>query len=144
MELEPVFAGSFELCTVYFKTEISEAWLRVGEYEKAKKWLRDLDEHTRRNGMRYWRGWGGRLRGELALKTESADAGRCFEKSIAICREIDAENELTLAYEGCGRFHRQMGDAEKAREYFTKALEIFERLGTLKEPDKVKKELEGL
>jgi hypothetical protein len=32
----------------------------------------------------------------------------------------------------------------QAREYLTKALEIFERLGTLIEPDKVKKELASL
>jgi hypothetical protein len=35
-------------------------------------------------------------------------------------------------------------DCQKAREYLTKALEIFERLGTLIEPDKVRKELAEL
>ncbi len=78
------------------------------------------------------------------MKTESGDAERCFEKSISICQEMNAENELALAYEGCGRFHRQMGDGEKACEYFNKALDIFERLGTLVEPEKVRKELEEL
>ncbi len=35
-------------------------------------------------------------------------------------------------------------NVEEAREYLTKALEIFERLGTLIEPDKVKQELAEL
>ena len=43
-----------------------------------------------------------------------------------------------------GRYHKQQGDTQQAREYLTKALEIFERLGTLIEPDKVRKELAEL
>ena len=43
-----------------------------------------------------------------------------------------------------GRLHKQQGNTEQAREYLTKALEIFDRLGTLIEPDKVRKELGGL
>ena len=36
------------------------------------------------------------------------------------------------------------GNGEKARKYLTDALEIFERLGALIEPDKVRKELAEL
>jgi hypothetical protein len=57
---------------------------------------------------------------------------------------MKAENFLALAYSGMGRYHKQQGNTEKAREYLTQALEIFERLGTLIEPDKVREELEGL
>jgi flagellin-specific chaperone FliS len=49
-----------------------------------------------------------------------------------------------MAYAGYGRLHKHQGKIAKAREYLTKALEIFERLGTLIEPDKVKEELAGL
>ena len=74
----------------------------------------------------------------------SAQAAPHFEKSITVLREIKAENELALAYSGFGRLHKQQGNIEQAREYLEKALEIFERLGTLIEPDKVRKELDGL
>ena len=67
-----------------------------------------------------------------------------FEQAISILREIKAKNELALAYSGLGRYHKQQGDTAQAREYLTKALEIFERLGTLIEPDKVRKELASL
>jgi flagellin-specific chaperone FliS len=43
-----------------------------------------------------------------------------------------------------GRFHMEKGNTGQAREYLTKALEIFERLGTLIEPDKVREELAEL
>ena len=44
-----------------------------------------------------------------------------------------------MAYAGYGRLHGRQGeDSRKTREYLTKALEIFERLGTLMEPDKVR------
>jgi tetratricopeptide (TPR) repeat protein len=67
-----------------------------------------------------------------------------FLKRIAVLREIKAENELALAYAGYGRLHKKQGQVAQAREYLTKALEIFERLGTLIEPDKVKEELGNL
>jgi tetratricopeptide (TPR) repeat protein len=85
-----------------------------------------------------------RLLGKIALETDPAHAALHFDKAISISREIKAGNDLALAYSGMGRFPKQQGDLEKAREYLTKALEIFERLGTLIEPDKVRKQLADL
>jgi tetratricopeptide (TPR) repeat protein len=62
----------------------------------------------------------------------------------SIFKEIKAENELAIAYAGYGRLYKKQGEIALAREYLTKALEIFERLGTLIEPDKVREELAGL
>jgi tetratricopeptide (TPR) repeat protein len=78
------------------------------------------------------------------MKTDPAEGAAHFEKSIAVLQEIKAENELALAYAGYGRFHKKQGEVAQAREYLTKALETFERLGTLIEPDKVRKELTEL
>jgi len=61
-----------------------------------------------------------------------------------VLREINAENELAVACGGYGRLHKQQGQMAQAREYLTKALEIFERLGTLIEPDKIREELAEL
>ena len=82
--------------------------------------------------------------GEIALESKPDEVGPHFEKAISIFQEIKAENELALTYSGTGRLHKQQGDTEQAREFLTKALEIFERLGTLLEPDKVRKELAEL
>jgi tetratricopeptide (TPR) repeat protein len=85
-----------------------------------------------------------RLLGEIVLKDNLAQAMIHFDKSIAIFKEIEAENELALAYAGIGRLHKKQGQVLQAREWLSKAQEIFERLGTLIEPDRVREELKGL
>jgi len=118
-------------------------WL-AGEDDKARQTLEKGLEIAERCGARYYVGFAQRLLGEIALKTDPSQAAAYFEKSIAILREIKAENELALAYSGYGRLHKQQGLIAQAREYLTKALQIFERLGTLIEPDRVREELAGL
>jgi tetratricopeptide (TPR) repeat protein len=99
-----------------------------------------------RNGMQLHIGAVHRLLGEIALSTNPAQseaplAAPHFEQSIAMLQQIHAENELALAYTGYGRLHQRQGHVEQAREYLTRALAIFERLGTLGEPDKVRQAL---
>ena len=48
------------------------------------------------------------------------------------------------AGEGYGRLHTQQSHTTQARDYLTRALEIFERLGTLGEPEKVRQALAHL
>jgi len=123
---------------------LGEGYWLVGHYHKAKRTLEEALGAAERCGMRYYIGFAHRILGEVALKTNPAQAASRFEQSINILREIRAENELARAYAGYGRFHKQQGDIAKAREYLTKALEIFERLGTLIEPDKVRRILAEL
>lgn len=91
-----------------------------------------------------YKSWANRILGEVTLKTDPAKAAECFEKSIGISKEIKAENELALSYADYGRYHQQKGDIVQAETYLTKALEIFEHLGTLIEPEKIRKELAEL
>jgi tetratricopeptide (TPR) repeat protein len=77
--------------------------------------------------------------GEMTLEANPEQAINHFTKGIAVFQEIRAENELALAYTGYGRLHKKEGNISEARQYLTKALEIFDRLGTLIEPDKVRK-----
>jgi hypothetical protein len=55
--------------------------------------------------------------------------------------ETKMKNELALALTGYGHYHKKTGEVAKTREYFIKALDIFERVGTMIEPDKVKNAL---
>jgi len=123
---------------------LGAAYLLAGEHDKARQTLEEALEIADRCGARYYIGWAQRLLGETVLKINPSQAAHHFEKSIAISREIKAENELAMAYAGYGRYHKQKGQIAQAREYLTKALEIFERLGTLTEPDKVREELAEL
>jgi tetratricopeptide (TPR) repeat protein len=90
-----------------------------------------------------------RLLGEIAVERDPGQvaeplAAPEFEASISILRDIKAENELALAYAGYGRLHKQRGRVTEARDYFDRALAIFDRLGTFVEPDKVRAELAQL
>jgi class 3 adenylate cyclase/tetratricopeptide (TPR) repeat protein len=123
---------------------LGEGYWLAGHDDKAKETLHGSLEIAERCGARYYLGWTHRLLGEIALKTNPDQAAFHFERSIAVLQEIKAENELALAYAGYGRLQKQKGHIAKAQEYLTKALEIFEHLGTLIEPDKVREALAKL
>jgi hypothetical protein len=79
--------------------------------------------------------------GNRHLKRNYDKATSHFEQAISIFREIKAENELALACSGMGRLHKLGVEYAEPWRYLTDAPEIFERLGTLIEPEKVRKEL---
>jgi tetratricopeptide (TPR) repeat protein len=123
---------------------LAEGYWLAAEYDRALETAEEEVALAERCGARGYLAWAHRLLGEIVLNTNPDEAAPHFEKAIAINKEIKAENELALAYSGMGRYHKQQGNVETAREYLTKALEIFERLGTLIEPDKAREELAGL
>jgi tetratricopeptide (TPR) repeat protein len=125
---------------------LGRVYVLAGEYDKAKQTLKEVLEiqDQKQYGMKFVIGSAHRLLGEIAMVTNPSEASSYFEKGIEILSKIKAENELALAYAGYGRFYKQKGDIAQARDYLNRALEIFERLGTLIEPDKVRKELADL
>ncbi len=123
---------------------LGEGYWLAGEVEKAKQKLEEGLEMADRCGARYYAGFAQRLLGEIVLKTNPNQAAAHFENSIALIRKIKAENELALAYVGYARLHKQQTQITQARDYLLKALEIFERLRTLREPEKVRKLLADL
>ncbi len=137
-------AVRFRPTEMYCVMYLGEGYWLAGEHDKARQTLKDALELAESCEYRFHVGWAQRLLGEIALKTDPPSAVPHFEKSIALLREIRAENELALTYSGYGRFHKQQGNIEQARKYLTKSLEIFERLGTLVVPDKVRETLEEL
>ena len=112
--------------------------------QQARQTLEELLEIATPCGARLHTGLAHLFLAEIDLETSPDEAASHFHKSSAILQEIKAENFLALAYAGMGRLNRQQGNVAQAREYLSKALEIFERLGTLVEPDKVRAELVAL
>jgi class 3 adenylate cyclase/tetratricopeptide (TPR) repeat protein len=123
---------------------LAEGYWLAGELDKARETAHHLLELAERCGARGYLGKAHRLLGETSLKTNPNEAEAHFEKSINLLRKVKSENELAHAYTGVGRLHKQEGKTAEARECLRKALEIFERLGTLIEPDKVRQELAEL
>jgi tetratricopeptide (TPR) repeat protein len=139
-----VRAGGFTSMEITLMCFLGEGYWLAGEDDKARQTLEKGLEMAERYGVRYELGFAHRLLAEISLKNNPAQAAPHFEKSIAIFQEIKAENELAMAYAGYGRLHKKQGEIARAREYLTKALEIFERLGTLIEPNKVREVLAEL
>jgi tetratricopeptide (TPR) repeat protein len=130
-------------------TLLGEAYWRSGQLDLAEWTLQKGLELANRIGAKFYMGCMRRLLGEVALERNPRQvaepfAAPHFEAGISILRDIKAEIELAFAYAGYGRFHEQQGRVAEARAYFARALEIFERLGTLVEPDKVRAELAAL
>jgi tetratricopeptide (TPR) repeat protein len=123
---------------------LAEAYLWLGKYDQARQTAEALVELAGRCGVEWYLSWAHRVLGEIALETDPTQAAPHLRKSIEITQKIKSENDLAHAYSAMGRYHKQQGNIADACEYLTKALEIFERLGTLIEPDKVRKELAEL
>jgi len=146
----PIFRSvGFRSSEIGFLIFLGEGYWRAGEYDKARQTVEEALELAEQCEYKIQIGYAHYLLGEIALKTNPSQAGDpqagpCFEKAIAVFQEIKAENWLAVAYAGYGRFHKQQGNIAQAREYLNQALEIFERLGTLIEPDKVREDLAGL
>ena len=94
-----------------------------------------------RHGARGQAGQAHRILGQADQSGNPDRASFHFQHSIAILREVGARNELALSFASYGRFHKQQQNIDQAREYLTKALETFEQLGTMIEPDKARKDL---
>jgi len=137
-------AGQYAPIEIYSGIELAQGYSLIGEQEKARKIAEYCIESAERCGARYFVALAYRLLGELALKTKHQEAAPHLEQAISIFAEIKAENDLGLAFSSMGRLHKLRGEYAEARRYLTQALEIFERLGTLIEPDKVRKELAEL
>jgi tetratricopeptide (TPR) repeat protein len=139
-------AGRFRPGELDYTLWLGEGYWLAGEPDKARQTLKELLDIAVQCRARFHMGSVHRLLGEIALTTNPAQreaplAASHFERSIAILQQIKAENELALAYAGYGRLHQQQGHIAQARDDLTRALEMFERLGTLLEPDKVRQTL---
>jgi len=130
-----------------FSLYLGEAYLVAGELDKAQESLRTTLELAEECGMRFFVGSCHRLLGEVALRGASdrlVAAREHFERSIATLSEINAENELAAAYAGYGEALGRSSRITDARDYFTRAVDIFERLGTLLEPERIRTRLAAL
>jgi tetratricopeptide (TPR) repeat protein len=121
-----------------------EGYLLAGEYDRARDAADELLGLAERCRAQGYVGRACRLLGEAALHTNPEEAAPHFTRAISTFEQVNAENELALAKSGMGRYQKHQGDVDQAREYLTRALDIFERLGTLIEPDKVRKDLAEL
>jgi len=137
-------ATCFVMMELWCALFLADGYWLAGEYYKGKQTAEELLKIAERCGARYCTGYAHFLLGEMSLGNEPDQAATHLEKSIAVFQEIKAENVLAMAYAGYGRCHKQQGNVDIARGFLSRALEIFERLGTLIEPEKTRRELTTL
>jgi tetratricopeptide (TPR) repeat protein len=140
----PVYRAAHFIPSEQATAYLGEAYWRAGDYEEGRAVLEELLLIVEPLGMRLVAAHAHRILGEIAAKTDPARAASYFDRSIASLLQIKAEPELARAYAGYGRFHERQGRIAAARDYLTRGLEIFERLGILGEPEKVRRELAEL
>ncbi|KPK21204.1 MAG: guanylate cyclase [Nitrospira bacterium SG8_3] len=142
--LQVVRAGDYAIGEIMGLEKLAAAYLSAGQYDQARQTAQDLLAFAERCGSKLYVGDALSALGWVMLETEPPYAAPHFERAISIFREIKAEAFLVYSYWGYGLLHKRQGRMAEARQYLTQALQIFEKLGHLINPDKVKKELAEL
>ena len=145
VEALPLFqAGKWMPGIIPMACMLGEGYLLAENHIKARKTLEQGIQTFELCNTPFYLGCAHRLLGEVLIKEDAHSAASHLEKSIEILQEIKAENELAHAYAGLGRLHMRKGRSEQAIEFMTKGLEIFKRLNTQNQPDKIIEELANL
>ena len=122
--------------------------VQLGDLDAAESLLEEALIGANRSGASFVIGTTERLLADIDLSRDPADregkAAERFARAIATLEEIGAENELGLALAGYGRLAKNRADDASAIDRLTRALEILDRLGTLDEPDRIRKDLQDV
>jgi tetratricopeptide (TPR) repeat protein/KaiC/GvpD/RAD55 family RecA-like ATPase len=122
----------------FYAVWLAEGQMILGATSEAEATLRTCLETAERHGMRPIVGCAEYMLGELALERDADACARHLERSMEILAQIQAENDLALARAAYGRLALKRGDTAGAKAWLARALETFERLGTLREPERLR------
>jgi tetratricopeptide (TPR) repeat protein len=142
--LVPAYRAARFLPAEIFTPYLGEAYWRAGDVPMALQALAEMMAIIEPRRMRLQVGMAHRLLAEIRAIEDPAQAITHFERSVSLLTEINALPELALAYLAHGRLHKRLGRVGEARVYLGRALDIFDRIGTLIEPDRVRSELAEL
>ena len=137
-------AGKWLPSIIPMACTLGEGYLHAGKYEEAKKIIEEGVDTFERCGTLFYLGWAHRLLGQLLSNKDLTLAKEHFDKSIEVLGEIKADGELAHTYENYGRFHLEQDETLLAKNYLTKALEIFERINTLNKSEELRNEISRL
>jgi tetratricopeptide (TPR) repeat protein len=122
-------ASQFLYLRLWNEMNLGEAYWRAGRLDEARQRLQAAADVAEQRGFPFIHGRARRLLGEVTR------AGTLFKQSMAVLSEIGAENELALAWAGYGRLCHDRGDTDEAHRYLVQAMDTFERLGTVIDPE---------
>jgi class 3 adenylate cyclase/tetratricopeptide (TPR) repeat protein len=127
-----------------FSLWLVDGYLRQGEPAKAHAILETALATIRGLGYRHLEGVGERLMGICLQSEDPPAAAGHLEAAARILEEVGARNEFAKALAAQAELRRAAGDGPGARQLLEQALTIFEGLGTLDEPPRVRAALAAL
>jgi tetratricopeptide (TPR) repeat protein len=127
-----------------FALWLAEAYLSQDAPTRARVVLEEVLSTTSKLGYRHLEGVAERLFAESLFHDDRIAAETRVERAIGILEPIGAQNELAKALVDQAELRRLAGDLPRAREGLERALAIFESLGTLHEPKRVRAMLGAL
>ena len=140
VQLAASLAAYDERCLAYPHTQcglwLAEARLQLGEAERARALVEGLLATCREVGYRHLQGIAHRLLGEC-IGAGALAAGH-LETARRLLERVGARNELGKALRARAEVARRDGEHGAARDGFEQAHALFEELGTLDEPARVR------
>jgi class 3 adenylate cyclase/tetratricopeptide (TPR) repeat protein len=144
-ELEDVLAwyarSNLRFTRSQFTLWLAEAYRRRGELEQARSVSEDVLAASQDVGYHLLEAIAHRLLGESLLAAEPAAAAEHLGRAVEAFRRSGARNELAKALESQAAVRRATGDGAGARAALQESLAIFEEVGTLDEPGRVREAL---
>jgi class 3 adenylate cyclase/tetratricopeptide (TPR) repeat protein len=128
---------------------LAEAHLRAGDPAKARDELERTCPYLEKAGMTIALGIAERLTAEIGRATGWQDLSRQqatnhYARSVELLAEAGARNELANTLVAMGHYYAEGGDGAEARAHFSRALDIYEALGTMGSPQCVRDALASL
>jgi tetratricopeptide (TPR) repeat protein len=121
-----------------FTLRLGEGYLRQGELVQAHGLFAEVLATSRKAGYRQLEGVAERFLGESMAVENPTAAVAHLESAMCILQEVGARNEVAKVLVAQATLRRASGDAPGARVLLERALALFEALGTLDEPLRVR------
>ncbi len=121
-----------------FAIWLGDAYLRQGKLGEARATLEELLATSRDAGYRHLEGIAHRLLGESLASQDPAAAAQHLEAALQTLQEVGARNEVGKTLVAQARLERAAGHVAEARKLLEQALALFESLGTLDGPRRIR------
>ena len=129
-------SSSERTCAHSSPTSLGDLWLARGDLVKAQEYVvQCLQGATRTNARKYLiKGW--RLQGEIALARQQRDeAEGWLRQALALAQVVGNPTQLWKTHRTLGRLHAESRHPEQARQEYSAAREVIDRLiESLQEP----------
>ncbi|MBI1736246.1 MAG: sigma 54-interacting transcriptional regulator [Candidatus Rokubacteria bacterium] len=126
-----------------FSLWLAESLVRAGDDARAEPLAAAVRQTCREIGYRHLEGVAERVLGECLVRRDATAAAGHLDAAIATLTGVGARNELAKALAARARLAAATGEDAAARAGLARALEIFDALGTLDEPARVRASLAG-